>query len=78
MIIVLPDEKDGLENIENNFPKINLNNILNKMNGYHVHVKLPRFKLEQSLRTEGILSNVRIHLSTQIDTSKKKKMYNVQ
>lgn len=58
MIIILPDEKDGLKNIENNFLKINLNEILNKMAGYHVNVKLPRFKLEQSIQTKGILSKV--------------------
>lgn len=58
MIIILPDEKDGLKNIENNLSKINLYEILNKMAGYHVNVKLPRFKLDQSFQTERILSNV--------------------
>lgn len=58
MIIILPDEKDGLKKIEDNFSKINVHEISNKMAGYHVTVKLPRFKLEQSLQTEEILSNV--------------------
>lgn len=58
MIIILPDEKNGLKNVEHNFPKIDLSVILNKMAGYHVNVKLPRFKLEQSIQTEVISSDV--------------------
>jgi len=60
MIILLPDAKDGLKDLENNLSKINLNDISNKMSQYHVTVKLPRFKLEQSLQLEDTLSNVSI------------------
>jgi len=63
MIILLPDAKDGLKDLENNLSKINLNNISNKMSQYHVTVKLPRFKLEQSVQLEKTLSNVRIHIN---------------
>ncbi|XP_008178943.1 serine protease inhibitor 4, serpin-4-like isoform X4 [Acyrthosiphon pisum] len=58
MIILLPDAKDGLKELENNLSKINLNDISNKMSQYHVTVKLPRFKLEQSLQLEDTLSNL--------------------
>ncbi|XP_060881642.1 serpin B4-like isoform X2 [Metopolophium dirhodum] len=58
MIILLPDDKDGLKDLENNFSKINLNDISNKMSKYDVTVKLPRFKLEQSLQLKDILSNL--------------------
>ncbi|XP_008190237.1 serpin B4 isoform X2 [Acyrthosiphon pisum] len=58
MIILLPDVKDGLKDLENNFSKINLNDISNKMSKYDVTVKLPRFKLEQSLQLDGTLSNL--------------------
>lgn len=58
MIILLPDEKDGLKTLENNLSKINLLDISRKMRRYHVTVKLPRFKLEQSLDLAEILSNV--------------------
>jgi len=58
MIILLPDAKDGLKELENNFSKINLHDISKKMTQYHVTVKLPRFKLEQSLQLEEVLSNV--------------------
>jgi len=60
MIILLPDAKDGLKDLENNLSKINLNDISNKMSQYHVTVKLPRFKLEQSLELGDTLSNVSI------------------
>ncbi|KAL4149577.1 hypothetical protein QTP88_003503 [Uroleucon formosanum] len=58
MIILLPDAKDGLKELENNLSKINLNDISNKMSQYHVTVKLPRFKLEQSLQLEDTLSKL--------------------
>lgn len=60
MLILLPDAKDGLKNLENNFSKIKLHDISNKMTKYHVTAKLPRFKLEQSLQLEETLSNVSI------------------
>lgn len=58
MMILLPDAKDGLKNLENNFSKIKLHEISNKMSPYHVTVKLPRFKLEQSLDLKETLTNV--------------------
>jgi len=60
MIILLPDEKDGLKNLENNFSKIKLHEISNKMSQYYVTVKLPRFKLEHSMELKETLSNVSI------------------
>ncbi|XP_025205520.1 serpin B4-like isoform X6 [Melanaphis sacchari] len=58
MLILLPDAKDGLKELENNFSKINLHDISKKMTKYHVTVKLPRFKLEQTIKLENILSNL--------------------
>ncbi|XP_027846973.1 leukocyte elastase inhibitor-like isoform X4 [Aphis gossypii] len=58
MMILLPDAKDGLQELENNFSKINLHDISKKMTQYHVTVKLPRFKLEHSLQLEEVLSNL--------------------
>lgn len=58
MLILLPDAKDGLKDLENNFSKINLREISNNMSTYHVTVKLPRFKLEQSFELNEVLSNV--------------------
>lgn len=58
MIILLPDVKDGLKNLENNFSKIKLHEISKKMSQYHVTVKLPRFKLEQSLQLKDTLTKL--------------------
>lgn len=58
MMILLPDDYDGLKNLESNFSKINLHDISKKMNKYKVNVKLPRFKLEQTLQLEETLSSV--------------------
>jgi len=60
MIILLPEAKDGLEILENNLSIINLHAISNNMTQTYVYVKLPRFKLEQSVQLEKTLSNVRI------------------
>lgn len=61
MIILLPDAKDGLRNLENNFSKIKLHEIVEKMTKYEVNVKLPRFKIEQSLQLKETLTKVNIY-----------------
>ncbi|XP_060880830.1 serpin B4-like isoform X2 [Metopolophium dirhodum] len=58
MIILLPDDKDGLNNLENNFSKFKLHDISEKMTQEYVDVKLPRFKIEQSLELDKTLSNL--------------------
>jgi len=60
MIILLPDAKDGLNALENNFSKINLHDISKNMTQHYIRVKLPSFKLEQSLQLKETLSNVSI------------------
>lgn len=59
MIILLPDAKDGLKSLEKNLLKINLKDISSKMDQYDVTVKLPSFKIEQSLNLEETLKRVR-------------------
>lgn len=61
MIILLPDTIDGLKNLENNLSKIKLDQLVRKMTKYTVDVKLPRFKMEQSLQLKKTLSNVSIN-----------------
>lgn len=60
MIILLPDDKDGLKSLEKNLLNINLHDIFKQMNQYHVSVKLPSFKIEQSLYLEEAFTRVRI------------------
>lgn len=58
MVILLPDAKDGLKDLELNLSKIKLPDILDNMTKYKVQVKLPRFRLEQSIDLSEILSTV--------------------
>ncbi|CAI6368280.1 unnamed protein product [Macrosiphum euphorbiae] len=58
MIILLPDDKDGLNNLENNFSKFKLHEISEKMTQRNIDVKLPRFKIEKSLELDKTLSNL--------------------
>lgn len=60
MIILLPDAKDGLKNLENNLSKIKIHEIIRKMTAYEVGVKLPRFKIVHSLQLKKTLTNVSI------------------
>jgi len=60
MIILLPDDKDSLNNLENNFSKFKLHEISEKMSQRNIDVKLPRFKIEKSLELDKTLSNVSI------------------
>lgn len=62
MVILLPDAKDGLKNLENNLPKIKLHELSEKMIKHKVDVKLPRFKLEQSFDLKDALSAVSIFI----------------
>lgn len=57
MIILLPDVKYGLKDLENNIQKINLHAILNEITEHKVTVKLPCLKLEQSLQLKETLLN---------------------
>jgi len=58
MIILLPDTKDGLNNLEKNISKFKLHDISKKMTQRYLSVRLPRFKIEQSLQLDETLSNV--------------------
>lgn len=58
MVILLPDEKDGLRNLENNLSKIKINELLQKMDKFKVNVKLPKFKIEQSIDLNDVLIRV--------------------
>ncbi|XP_050435896.1 leukocyte elastase inhibitor-like isoform X2 [Adelges cooleyi] len=58
MIILLPDAKDGLKDLESNLHKIKLHELSNKMTTYNVNVKLPRFKLEQTFDLIPVLTEL--------------------
>lgn len=58
MIILLPDSKDGLNELENNLSKINLKQIIPTTTYSNVNVKLPKFKFEQSIDLQNVLIQV--------------------
>lgn len=62
-MILLPDAKDGLKDLEANFSKTQFNEILNNFNCFTVSVKLPRFQLEHSFELKDTLSNVSRHIN---------------
>ncbi|XP_050535132.1 serpin B4-like [Daktulosphaira vitifoliae] len=55
MLILLPDAKDGLRNLENSLNKIQIRGLMQKMNTFKVNVKLPKFKMEQSIDLNDVL-----------------------
>lgn len=60
MLIILPNEIDGLTNIENNLEKINLN-YAEIFSGYYkpeIKVYLPKFKIETTIDLTVVLKQV--------------------
>nr|ABC25072.1 serine protease inhibitor 1 [Glossina morsitans morsitans] len=62
MLIILPREVDGLQNLESKLSGFNISQIAEKMEGEHVDVFLPRFRIEfdidlkEPLKKMGITS----------------------
>lgn len=46
MLIILPNERDGLKDVENKLNEIDLNDMSSKMYSQEVTVSLPKFKIE--------------------------------
>lgn len=57
MVIVLPNEKDGLNSIEEKLSLVDFEALKNKM-PVKVCVTLPKFKLEETLKLVPILQSV--------------------
>jgi serpin B len=60
MIILLPNQKTGLANLEAKLDQIDLAELTSKMNQKEVNVYLPRFKIEFKVQLNDHLSKVRI------------------
>jgi len=60
MVIVLPDEVDGLATVEDKLATMDLNTIDKRMGSIKVEVTLPKFKLEESLQLKSYLQEMGI------------------
>jgi len=60
MVIVLPDEVDGLAAMEDKLATMDLNTIDKRMGSIKVEVTLPKFKLEESLELSPVLQGMGI------------------
>ncbi|XP_050440294.1 serpin B4-like [Adelges cooleyi] len=58
MIILLPDAKDGLAELESNLSKIQLHDLEKNMTFHNVDVTLPKFKIEQTSELKATLSKM--------------------
>lgn len=61
MIIILPDEIDGLAELEEKLGSVDLFHELNYLHQSSVIVSLPKLKLEKTIDLSNILKNVSEH-----------------
>lgn len=62
MLIILPNELQGLEKLEAKLKNLDLNEISAKMSLQHLHVYLPKFRLEYGLNLRPSLEKVITHI----------------
>lgn len=60
-LILLPNERDGLPQLEAQLDKINLSELSEKMYKQEVNVKIPKMKIESSFKLKEVLSEVCMH-----------------
>lgn len=58
MLILLPDEIDGLAALESKLETVNLGDTVRYLEQPTVTVSLPKFKLEETMELNQILKNV--------------------
>lgn len=58
MIIILPDEKDGLKEVERQLETMTLKNIRSRGKWEMVQLSLPKFKIESTIKMNSILQEV--------------------
>lgn len=58
MIIILPDEIDGLAYLNDNVDKLNIDQLLDTDNYGTFNLYLPKFKIESELKLEPIFEKV--------------------
>lgn len=58
MIIILPNEIDGLKYVQDNIEKVNIAESLRRSYPREVEVSLPKFKIESTLNLKDTLEKV--------------------
>uniref|UniRef100_A0A2M3ZC63 Putative serine proteinase inhibitor n=1 Tax=Anopheles braziliensis TaxID=58242 RepID=A0A2M3ZC63_9DIPT len=58
MLVLLPNERNGLAALEETLPSVNLVELLNRMGKGEVEVYLPKFKIEFSLDLKDVLTTL--------------------
>lgn len=58
MVIILPNERTGLANLEKKLANVDLSSITNGSSNVEVQVSLPRFKIESTIDLKETLTNV--------------------
>jgi len=60
MIVLLPDKRDGLAEMETKLEDFNLNDLVNKLQSTKVQLQLPKFKLESTIDLKDPLTKVNL------------------
>lgn len=74
-VIVLPNSRTGLSELEKKIKGYGLANIMSQMKKQKTILKLPKFKVEYEIDLRNALENVCIHKIFEIGSSKEKKTF---
>ncbi|XP_049798938.1 ovalbumin-related protein X-like isoform X2 [Schistocerca nitens] len=58
MLVILPNQIDGINELENKIMKVNLHRISDKLNPMKVNVLLPKFNIEKEMHLDEILKQL--------------------
>lgn len=58
MMIILPNKKDGLSDLESKIDQVNFQDLAKSLQEEEVVVKIPKFKIESSIQMKDILQKV--------------------
>lgn len=61
MLIILPNELEGLQKLETKLKNLDLNDISSKMSLQHINVYLPKFRLEYGVSLKDTLQKVKLY-----------------
>ena len=68
MIIILPNEIDGLSDVEKKLQNTSLSNIISQGYEQEIELWLPKFKVESKLQLNDVLKEVYIYIKCNLCT----------